>query len=62
MSECKMDAKYKCIHSYMASNGLCFMVTWDYFQKNHLLEVGLAFVYEGMVTYDFTLHNFGSVV
>ena len=27
--------------SYMASNGLCFIVTWDYFQ-NHLLEVDLT--------------------
>ena len=26
---------------YMASNGLCFMVTWTIF-KNHLLEVGLT--------------------
>ena len=26
---------------YMASNGLCFMVTWIVF-KNHLLEVGLT--------------------
>ena len=29
------------MHSYMASNGSCFMVTWAYF-KNHLLEVGLT--------------------
>ena len=28
------------IDSYMASNGLCFMVTWTIF-KNYLLEVGL---------------------
>ena len=27
------------MESYMASNGLCFMVTWTVF-KNHLLEVG----------------------
>jgi hypothetical protein len=27
--------------SYMASNGLCFMVNWTIF-KNHLLEVGLT--------------------
>jgi hypothetical protein len=27
--------------SYMASNGLCFMVTWIIF-KNHLLEVGIT--------------------
>ena len=27
--------------SYMASNGLCFMVTWIIFE-NHLLEVGLT--------------------
>ena len=27
--------------SYMASNGLCFVVTWT-IQKNHLLEVGLT--------------------
>ena len=26
---------------YMASNGLCFMVTWTILQ-NHLLEVGLT--------------------
>jgi hypothetical protein len=29
------------IRSYMASNGLCFVVTWIIF-KNHLLEVGLT--------------------
>jgi hypothetical protein len=27
--------------SYMAPNGLCFMVTWIIL-KNHLLEVGLT--------------------
>ena len=27
--------------SYMALNGLCFMVTWTIF-KNHLLKVGLT--------------------
>ena len=27
--------------SYVASNGLCFMITWIIF-KNHLLEVGLT--------------------
>ena len=27
--------------SCMASNGLCFMVTWTLF-KNHVLEVGLT--------------------
>jgi hypothetical protein len=27
--------------SYMASDGLCFMVTWIIFE-NHLLEVGLT--------------------
>ena len=30
-----------CMDSYMASNGLCFMVPWIIF-KNHLLEVGLT--------------------
>jgi hypothetical protein len=30
-----------CMVSYMASNGLCLMVTWTIF-KNHLLEVGLT--------------------
>ena len=29
------------MNSYMASNGLCFMVTWIII-KNHLLEVGLT--------------------
>jgi len=29
------------MHSYMASNGSCFMVTWTTF-KNHLLEVDLT--------------------
>jgi hypothetical protein len=29
------------MHSYMASNGLCFMITRTIF-KNHLLEVGLT--------------------
>jgi hypothetical protein len=38
--ECKMDVK---VHrgSYVASNGLCFMITWPIF-KNHHLEVGLT--------------------
>jgi hypothetical protein len=27
--------------SYMASNGSCFMVTWNIF-KNHFLKVGLT--------------------
>ena len=29
------------MHSYMASNRSCFMVTWTIF-KDHLLEVGLT--------------------
>ena len=29
------------VDSYMASNGSCFMVTWNMF-KNHLLMVGLT--------------------
>jgi hypothetical protein len=40
ISECKMDCKVY-MDSYMASNGLCFMVTWT-ISKNHLLEVGLT--------------------
>ena len=36
-----------CMGSYMASNGLCFMVTWIIF-KNHLLDVGLIQNHETM--------------
>jgi hypothetical protein len=31
--ECKMDVKSTWIHSYMALNGSCFMVTWTILQK-----------------------------
>jgi hypothetical protein len=80
------------MHSYMASNGSCFMFTRIIF-KNHLLEIGLTqnretmtlrmlttidlflpctrtnmnrnslkeHLVEGSVTYDFTLHFWGSV-
>ena len=41
-----MDVKVY-MDSYMASNGLCFMVTWTIF-KNHLLEVGLTQNHETM--------------
>ena len=40
VGECKMDVK-SYMDSYMASNGLCFMVTGTV-SKNHLLEVGLT--------------------
>ena len=33
--------------SYMASSGLCFMVTWIIF-KTHLLELGLTKHWEAM--------------
>ena len=39
--KCKTDVKSTWIHSYMASNGSCFTVTWITF-KNHLLKVGLT--------------------
>ena len=39
--------------SYIASNGLCFMVTWTIF-KNHLLEVGLTQNREIMVFWTLT--------
>jgi len=38
--ECEMDVK-TLMDSYMALNGLCFMVTWI-ISKNHLLDVGLT--------------------
>ena len=44
--------------SYMASNGLCFMVTWISFQ-NHLLKVGLTQNRETMALQ--TLTAFGLV-
>ena len=39
--ECKMGVKSRWIHSYMASNGPCLMVTWIVFKYHHL-EVGLT--------------------
>jgi hypothetical protein len=33
------------MNAYVASNGLCFMVTWT-ISKNHLLEVGLIQIWE----------------
>ena len=39
--------------SYMASNKMCFMVTWTIF-KNRLLEVGLTKNYETMALRTFT--------
>ena len=39
--------------SYMASNGLCFMVTWTTF-KNYFLEEGLTQIRETMALQTFT--------
>ena len=38
--------------SYMASNGSCFMVTWNIFE-NHFLEVGLTQTKETMALQTF---------
>jgi hypothetical protein len=48
----KMDVKVY-MDSYMASNGLCFMVTWTLF-KNHFLEVGLTQNHETMALWMYT--------
>ena len=47
VGEPEMDVKVY-VDSYMASNGPCFMVTWNIF-KNHLLVVGLTQNWENAI-------------
>jgi hypothetical protein len=48
------------IESYMASIGLCFMVTWTIF-KNHLLKSDLAQNWEIMGTPNVHNHRFNLI-